>query len=195
MRRTLTLLGVFLAFVAIFTLSRHATTSPTTSTTTTTSITTSSTTTTKPAGSGCQGSDFRGQFNQGQGAAGTVYASVTLTKSSAGSCTLKGWPRLTLQDKLGAQLPINPVNLPSSAGGIQFQSSQANQPPTLLRLAKGATTNFSLAYSDVPTANSVCDNAVTMNVQLSVGGSTVTVTPQFALQPCNNGRVWVSPFY
>ena len=195
MRRTLTLLGVFLAFVAIFTLSRHATTSPTTSTTTTTSITTSSTTTTKPAGTGCQGSDFRGQFNQGQGAAGTVYASVTLTKSSAGSCTLKGWPRLTLQDKLGAQLPINPVNLPSSAGGIQYQTSQANQPPTLLRLAKGATTNFSLAYSDVPTANSVCDNAVTMNVQLSVGGSTVTVTPQFALQPCNNGRVWVSPFY
>ena len=194
MRRTLTLLGVFLAFVAIFTLSRHATTSTTTTSSSTTTPT-SSTTTTKPAGTGCLGSDFRGQFNQGQGAAGTIYASVTLTKSSAGSCTLKGWPRLTLQDKLGAQLPINPANLPSSAGGIQFPTSQANQPPSLLTLAKGATTNFSLAYSDVPTANSVCDNAVTMSVQLSVGGSTVTVTPLFALQPCNNGRVWVSPFY
>ena len=195
MRRTLTLLGVFLAFVAIFTLSRHATSTTTTSTTTTSSSTTSSTTTTKPAGTTCLGSDFRGQFNQGQGAAGTIYASVTLTKSSVGACTLKGWPRLTLQDKLGAQLPVNPVDLPSSAGAIQFQTAQANQPPSPLRLAKGAATTFSLAYSDVATANSVCDNAVTMNVQLSVGGSTVTVTPQFALQPCDNGRIWISPFY
>jgi hypothetical protein len=193
-RRTLVLLGVFLAFVAIFTLSRHPTTT-TTSTSTSTSSTSSSTTTTKPAGTTCLGSDFRGRFNQGQGAAGTIYASVTLTKSTVGSCTLKGWPRLTLQDKLGAQLPVNAVDLPSSSGGLQFSTPQANQSPSLLRLAKGATTNFSLAYSDVPTANSVCDNAVTMNVQLSVGGSTVTVTPTYPLQPCNNGRIWVSPFY
>ena len=193
MRRTLVLLGVFFAFVAIFALSRHAT--PTTTTTTTTTTAASSTTTTIPAGTKCLGSDFRGQFNQGQGAAGTIYASVTLTKSTAGSCKLKGWPRLTLQDKLGAKLPVNEVDLPSSSGGIQFSTPQANLPPALLTLAKGASTSFSLAYSDVPTANSVCDNAVTMNVQFSASGSTVTVTPTYPLQPCNNGRTWVSPFY
>jgi hypothetical protein len=192
-RRTLVLLGVFLAFVAIFTLSRHAT--PTTTTTTTTTTATSSTTTTKPVGTTCLGADFRGQFNQGQGAAGTIYASVTLTKSTAGSCTMKGWPRLTLQDKMGAKLPVNEVDLPSSSGGIQFSTPRANLPPALLTIPKGASTSFSLAYSDVPTANSVCDNAVTMNVQFSANGSTVTVTPTYPLQPCNNGRIWVSPFY
>ncbi len=194
MRRTLVLLGVFLAFVAIFTLSRHPTSATTTTTTTMTS-TSSSTTTTKPVGTTCLGSDFKGQFIQGQGAAGTIYASVALTKSTTGSCTVKGWPRLTLQDKLGAKLPVNEVDLPSSGGGLQFSVPQANLAPTLLTLTKGATINFSLAYSQVPTANSVCDNAVTMNVQFSVNGSTVTVTPTYPLQPCDNGRIWVSPFY
>ena len=58
----------------------------------------------------CPGSAFAGVFNEGEGAAGTIYASVTLTKHSAGTCSIKGWPILTLQDKTGAVLPVNLVD-------------------------------------------------------------------------------------
>ena len=46
-------------------------------------------------------------YNEGEGAAGTIYASVTLTKTTAGTCTLKGWPILTLSDRLGRRVEVD----------------------------------------------------------------------------------------
>jgi hypothetical protein len=62
-------------------------------------------------------------------------------------------------------------------------------------MADGSVTNFSLAYSSVSTANTVCDNAVTISVQFAAGGATVPVTPAYPVEPCDNGKIWVSPFY
>ena len=194
MRRGLISVAIFVAFVAIFTLSRHAV-STTTTTTTTTTTAPSSTTTSSTPGTGCTGNDFTGTFNQGQGAAGTIYASVTLTKTSAGTCGEKGWPLLTLQDSHGATLVANIVDVPSSTQGVQFPDPKANRAPTSLQLTKGATTTFSLAYSDVPTGTSACDDAVTLNVRFAASTTSIVVTPTYPLQPCDNGRVWVSPFY
>jgi hypothetical protein len=56
-------------------------------------------------------------------------------------------------------------------------------------------TNFSLAYSSVSTANTVCDNAVTISVQFATGGASLPVTPAYPIQPCDNGKIWISPFY
>jgi hypothetical protein len=199
-RRGLISVAIFFAFVAIFTLSRHN--SPTVTTTTTgapiTSTTTTSggaTTTSTLAEAACQGSSFNGVYNEGEGAAGTVYASVTLTKTSPGTCAETGWPILTLQDKTGALLPVNLVNVPSAGNALQFSAPKANRAPTQVILHQGSVTNFSLAYSSVETANTVCDNALTLNIQFAAGGSAVPVTAPYAVQPCDNGKIWVSPFY
>ncbi len=200
MRRGLTSLAIFLAFVVIITLSRHVIDSTSTTTTTRASVTTttvsrSTTTTSLHATPICSASDFSGVYNEGEGAAGTIYASVTLTKLSAGTCSVKGWPILTLQDKSGAVLPLALVDQTGTNNAIQFSGTKANGPPTLLTLTNGAVTNFSLAYSSVQTANTVCDNAVTISVQFAAGAASLPVTPAYAVQPCDNGKIWVSPFY
>jgi hypothetical protein len=200
-RRGLTSLAIFLAFVVIITVSRHVIDRPSSTTTTTTaSVTTTTesattTTTSAIAATTCQGSAFTGVFNEGEGAAGTIYASVTLTKQTAGTCAIKGWPILTLQGKSGAILPLSLVDQSGSANVIQFSSAQANDAPTLLTMTNGSVTNFALAYSSVSTANTVCDNAVTVSVQFANGGASVPVTPPSPVQPCDNGKIWVSPFY
>lgn len=202
MRRGLISVAIFFAFVAIFTLSRHNTTTTTTTTTvttvgpnTTTTTSSGATTTSTQEVALCQGSSFNGVYNEGEGAAGTVYASVTLTKTSPGTCAESGWPILTLQNKSGALLPVNLVNVPSAGNSLQFSAAKANRPPAQLILHQGSVTNFSLAYSSVETANTVCDNALTVNVQFASGGSAVPVTAPYPVQPCDNGKVWVSPFY
>jgi hypothetical protein len=198
-RRGFTSLAIFVAFVVIITLSRHVidSTSGTTTSTlhTTTTISAATTTTSASAAPTCQGSAFTGLFNEGEGAAGTISASVTLTKHSAGSCSVKGWPILTLQDKTGGVLPLNLVDQSGTNNAIQFSTAKANLAPTLLTLANGSVTNFSLAYSSVSTANTVCDNAVTISVQFATGGASLPVTPAYPIQPCDNGKIWISPFY
>lgn len=198
MRRGLTSLAIFAAFVIIITLSRHVIHSTSSTTTTGAPVTTTTaaaTTTSVAAASICQGSAFSGVFNEGEGAAGTIYASVTLTKQSGGTCSVRGFPILTLQDKTGAVLALTLVDQTGSNNVIQFSGTKANEAPAPLTLTKGSVTNFSLAYSSVPTANTVCDDAVTLSVQFASGGASLPVTPAYAVQPCDNGKIWVSPFY
>jgi hypothetical protein len=196
-RRGLISVAIFAAFIAIFTLSRHAIDSTTTTTTTTTaSTTTSSTTTTTLVSASCVASDFSGIYSEGEGAAGTIYASISLTKTTGGTCTLNGWPILTLSDKLGAVLKSTGVDVPSKASGFQFLTpSQANVAPKTLTLSMNSTTTFSLAYSDVQSGTTACESAVTVSVQFVTGGASIPVTPQYAVQPCDNGQIWLSPFY
>lgn len=198
MSRTLKLLALFAALVVIVAVSRQAIDSK--STTTTTSSTTSTTTTTTGVstttlGSTCTGSDFTGVFNEGEGAAGTITASVTLTKTTAGTCALKGWPLLALQDTTGAVLASSTIDEHPGAAPIQFPAARANQAPSLLTLAHGSTVSFALAYSDVPTSSEACPTARTISVQIAKDGSTATITPSYPIQPCNRGTIWVSPFY
>jgi hypothetical protein len=194
--RGLKSLAIFFAFVAIYTLSRHAITSSTTTTTSApVSSSTSVTTTTLAGAVPCEGKDFRATYNEGQGAAGTVTASVTLTKTTPGWCSIKGWPILTLQDKTGAVLHSSTVDT-SANPPVQYPSTSANQAPAQLTLLQGSTASFSLAYSDVPTGNeSSCPSAFTLSVQMATGGSTVIVTPQYPPEPCNGGQIYASPFY
>lgn len=197
MSRALKSLAIFFAFVAIYTLSRHATSSTSTTTTSTTAVVSTTTTTGSTTGlTTCRGSDFRGSFNQGEGAAGTIFASITLTKITSGSCTIKGWPILALQDRLGALLPSSTIDLPSVNNPVQFHDARANLPPSLVSLKSGSTTTFSLSYSDVPTGTETsCPAAQTVSVGLTKNGSTVAVTAQYPPAPCDHGLVYVSPFY
>jgi hypothetical protein len=198
--RALKSLAIFAAFVAIYTLSRHVVHSTTTTTTTTASHSTTTSTTavtaTTLAGNTCLANDFSGVYNTGEGAAGTIYASVTLTKSTAGSCTLRGWPILTLQDRLGGLVTISPVDVPSSGNNFQFLTPpQANHAATTLTIAHNDTTSFALGYSDVAVGTETCASAVTVSVQFVKDGATVSLTPSYPVQPCDGGQIWVSPFY
>lgn len=194
-------LVVVVLAVGGFFLGQHFAASPTTSSTTTTtsSVSTASTTTTTTPGSSlattCAANDFRGVFNEGQGAAGTIYASATLIKTTTGTCTMKGWPLVTFQDRLGAVLHASVVNVPTNKDGFSFPTSAADAMPTSLQLSHGSTVDFSLAYSDVPTGTASCPNAATISVQFQANSAAVTITPNYPLQLCNSGSVWVSPFY
>lgn len=194
MSRGVKSLAIFFGFVVIYLISRHVI-NATSATTTTISTTTTTITSTTFASHICSASDFTGVYNEGGGAAGTVYATVTLLKSTAGSCTIKGWPLLTLQDKLGAVLPATLVDVPSQGTGFQFLSSQANAAPSTVTLTQNEATIFALAYSDVPTGTAVCESAVTLSVQFATQGAAISVTPTYPVQPCNGGQIWLSPFY
>jgi hypothetical protein len=186
-------LAIFFAFVAIYTLSRHMIGSSTTTTTTTT--TTTSVTTSSLVGTACQAKDFSGVYNEGEGAAGTIYASVTLTRSSVGTCTLMGWPLLTLQDKLGSVLTSSTLDVPTSGNTFQFLTPQANNPPAPLSVGPNGTVQFSLAYSDVQSGTNACPDAVTVSIQFVASGGAIDVTPAYPVAPCDNGRLVLSPFY
>ncbi len=206
MRRGLISVAIFAAFVVIYTLSRHATdtstTTTTTSTTTTTAAHSTTTTTSTLASSTCSGSAFSGTYNEGQGAAGTIYASVTLTKTTPGSCTVDGWPLVTLQNKLGGLVAVTPIDVPKAGNGFQFLTgtasdltSAANHAPSALSLTQNQSVTFALAYSDVTVGTQACGSGVSMSVQFATDGSTVGLTPPSPIQPCDNGQIWLSPFY
>ena len=206
MNRALKTLGVFLVLVVIFTLSRHGhgsapsavTTVITSNVTTSSTISptgTTSTSSTLATTANCRSSDLRGVYNEGQGAAGTVYASVTLTKTTPGACSLAGWPLLVLQSQTGTILDSLTVDLPTTSSPIVFPAARANAPPTSLRLAQNDTASFSLAYSDVARGSEICSSASTIGVRLDSTNAVVPIAPTYPLQPCNHGTVWVSPFY
>lgn len=199
MSRWLKVAALVVAFVAVYGVSRALINStPTTTTTTSTSTTTTTaptSTSTTVATTSCDASDFSGVYNEGEGAAGTIYASITITKTTAGACTLDGWPLLTLQNKLGEVLPITLVDVPSSSTGFQFFAPQANEAPRAMMMGENSTATFSLAYSDVTTGTTACDDATTLSVQFVSDGATIDVTPTYAVEPCDNGQIWVSPYY
>ena len=202
MKRALISLALFFAFVAIVTVSRyHSTTTPTTTTTTTSTTTTvaPSTTTTTVAsadGSTCTGSDFSGSAGLSQGAAGTIYTSFTLTKTTPGSCTLKGWPLLGLESRTGATLPERTVEVPAAGNPGSFLTPAANRAPTTLTLQQGSKTSFSVAFSDVTTGTeTTCPTAAVVLVGTGVGASTTSISLTYPIQPCNHGTLIASPFY
>ncbi len=187
MSRALKSLAIFFAFVVIFTISRHYIQSSNTTTTTAPPSTTSTT----ALMSTCQGSDFKGVYNQGEGAAGTILASVTLTKDTSGDCEVKGYPLLTLQDESGAVIASHT----SDQSPVSFPAAKANAHAALVQVSDGGVLNFSLGYSDVPVGNEVCASVSNLSVQFGVGGSSVPVALSYPIEPCNSATVWVSPFY
>lgn len=183
MSRALKSLAIFAAVVLIYTLSRHALHSGTTTTTTTATTSTAVATT-------CQSSDFTAVFNQGQGAAGTIYGSVDLTKTSGADCVIHGYPTLVLQDKYGSVLPSKIVD-DSNGSPIQMTDSAANAPASTLAVHAGSVVRFDFAYNDVASG---CETVTTLGVQMTSGTGVASVTPQYPLQPCFGGEIWVSPF-
>ena len=186
MKRGLISAGAFLALLVIVAISRHAINSSTTTTTTTVPISNI------PAA--CAAKDFTGTWANGEGAAGTIYASVTFQYNGTTTCSIDGTPQIVLYDENGAALPTNVV--PATSTSANFSAPAANEPARTLTIKPGDTTNMAFWYSDVPSGTETsCPSATSMKVGLPAGPVSIIVTPPYALQPCDGGQLTVSPFY
>jgi Protein of unknown function (DUF4232) len=202
-RRGLKSVALFIAFAVIFTLSRHAigssstttTTTPTSPSTSTSAVASSTTSTPAITTSTCVASNFAATYNFGAGAAGTAYGSVTLAMKSGSTCTLVGYPIVTLQDKYGAVLHEVIVEIPRSSSAVQFPDAAANANPVSLTLSPGMSVTEDLAYNDIPVGKTGCENIASLSLQFGANGPAVVVTPSYALVACNGGKIWLSPYF
>jgi Protein of unknown function (DUF4232) len=163
-------------------------TTTTSSSTTTTSSSTTTTTSTTAASTAC--AQITAASSPGQGAAGTITGTITVTNAGPAPCTANGYPTVALFSGSGAPLTVTMVN-----GLSVTVSPAANAPPSAVRVAPASTAQFTYQYSDVPVGNETSCPASEM-ARVTMPGST-TPSPTFALAiaPCGNGTVKVSPVY
>ena len=164
----------------------------TTTTTTTTSSTTAATTTTTTATAAttCRGADFSGVNVGSQGAAGTGYDIMTLTKVTAGSCVVDGYPVLSFQDAKGTlETSLSVVHSTS------FPAAPANAGAVAYTIADGGRVDVQFRYSDVPSGTETCPSVAQVNVQFVPGDTSVPVSFPYVISPCSSAQVGVSAFY
>ncbi|HEY1828193.1 MAG TPA: DUF4232 domain-containing protein [Acidimicrobiales bacterium] len=162
-----------------------------TSTTASTSTTTTTTTfplTTSTMPSGCEG--VAAAAGQSQGAAGTITGMVILTETQGATCTLGGYPSMSLTSASGATIPVLIVDgLSVNVGGA------GNQPAANVTLSPTQKVAFWYQYSDVVTGNETsCPTSAKATVT-PPGGSRTTAPFTLSLMPCNNGQIRVSPVF
>ena len=125
-----------------------------------------------------------------QGAAGTITGTVTVTNTSATSCTVDGYPTMALYSGSGAPLTVTMKN------GLAVNiSPQANAPPSSVTIAPSATAQFTYQYSDVPYG---AETSCPMSEQATTtmpGATTSSAFFALAIGPCHNGTIMVSPVY
>ena len=126
----------------------------------------------------------------GQGAAGTIPGTVTVTNTGGTQCSANGYPTMTLASGSGAPLTVTMVN------GLSVSvSAPANAPPSLVALAPSGTAQFAYQFSDVPVGSETsCPTSETATVTMP-GASAPSPSFSLAIDPCGNGTIRVSPIY
>ena len=191
----LALVLVIVVVVAGYGIGHRSPTTTTTTTTTTTPPTTTTTaphapTTTTPASlTTCRGSQFTGTNVGSQGAAGTGYDIMTLTKTSPGTCVVDGYPIVSLLNAKGAV--ITGFNV---TGATDFPEGPAHGAPAAHTITTGQKVDVQIRYSDIPVGTAVCPSVSQVDVQFVTGDQTVPVIFTYPIQPCG-GDLAVSPFY
>ncbi len=192
--RALALLAVFAAVVVF---SRHTVSMGSSGTTTTslTPTTTVHTSTSRPVvATTCRVSDFTLDWFQGQGAAGTVYSTVSLHYNAAAPCVINSYPLVTLQDSYGSVLPTVELRVPADRH-LYFPDSRANYGPKPLTVNFGQVLHFGVAASDAPIGTLACENVAAISVQLRPGETSRSVSLPYGLTACGGGQVMVSAVY
>ena len=126
----------------------------------------------------------------GNGAAGTIELTVSITNTSSHPCSLNGYPGMQLLSAAGASLPTNVIR----GGGPGFLAPAANKPPMLVTLAPGGHAAFSLSYEDVPVGTETsCPTSPKAEVTPPNDyGYSVVEMQTYA---CGGGTIHVSPVY
>lgn|GEM_PF-963463 len=201
MNRAVRAVLIVVVLVVLVTVGRHfihANTPTTTTTTTSTSTTTSTpsstsspttSTTTRASLTTCRGSQFTGVNVGSEGAAGTGYDTMTLTKVSSGSCVVDSYPLVTLQEAKGVvesnYKTTDSTNFPAPA----------NAGVTARTITVGQKISVQIRYSDVPVGTEACPEVVQVNLQFVPGDTSVPVVFPFPISPCVGEGISVSPFY
>jgi hypothetical protein len=174
-----------------------ATPGPKSSTSTTKTHTSTSTTPSKsatslpPSGTAtCQPKQLSLGTQTSNGAAGTISLVVTMTNTSAATCTLDGYPGMLLLDAQGIDLPTDVIR-----GGVaSIPGGPATQPASLVTLAPTAGAAFSLSYEDVPTGTETsCPTSA--KAEITPPNDTAYAVMTLQLTACSGGTVHVSPVY
>jgi hypothetical protein len=167
------------------------TTRPVTSTTSSSTTTTtppSTTTSTGATSTAC--SHITAVPGQGQGAAGTITGTITVTNAGTSPCTVNGYPTMALFSGSGAPLTVTMMN------GLSVTiSTPANAPPSSFSVAPSSTAQFAYQFSDVPVGSETsCPTSESASVTMPAA-TTASATFQLAIGPCGNGTIRVSPVY
>ena len=159
---------------------------PATSTTTSTAL--STTTSTGAASTAC--THITAAAGQGEGAAGTITGTITVTNAGTSPCTVDGYPTMALFSGSGAPLPVTLVN------GLSVSiSTPANAPPSTSSVAPSSTAQFAYQFSDVPVGSETsCPTSESASVTMP-GATTASPKFQLAIGPCGNGTIRVSPVF
>ncbi len=166
----------------------HHRTTTTTSTSPSTTTSTSKSTTTTAGSTACD--HVTASAAPGQGAAGTITGTVTVTNTGPTPCTANGYPKLALFSGSGAPLTVTNVN-----GLSVTLSPAANAPPSPVAVAPSTTAQFAYQFSDVPVGGQTSCPASETATVIMPGATTASPTFVLAINPCNNGTVKVSPLY
>jgi hypothetical protein len=167
-----------------------STTTTATTTTTTTTTTTSHPTTTSTGAASTACTHITAAAGQGQGAAGTITGTITVTNAGTSPCTVDGYPAMALFSGSGAPLTVTLVN------GLSVSiSTPANAPPSSFSVAPSSTAQFAYQFSDVPVGSETsCPTSEAASVTMP-GATTASPAFQLAIDPCGNGTIRVSPVY
>jgi hypothetical protein len=160
-----------------------------TSTTVTTSTVPTSTTTVTASLTTCRGSQFTGTNVGSEGAAGTGYDIMTLTKTSPGSCVVDGYPIVSF---LGAKGVV--VTGLSVRDATDFPIGAAQGPPRAHTIVTGQKVGLQVRYADIPVGTATCPSVSQINVQFVAGDQSVPVKIAYPIAPCG-GALAVSAFY
>jgi hypothetical protein len=135
----------------------------------------------------CTTTQLSAEFVSGEGAAGTLFATMQLVNVSSTPCILNGYVTVQMFDSGGAPLPT--VDRP---GGGMLSGRPGPSPFTI---NPGEASQFVLAWSDVPVGSeTTCAEAATLGITPPGSGGTIMLSlPPPTLAPCDSGRIDVSP--
>jgi hypothetical protein len=130
----------------------------------------------------CQASAIAASQGQSDSAAGRIVYAIVLTNTGPQSCTMDGYPTVTLADT-GGTLPTTQTN---GNDGVASVSTT----PAVVAIAAGDAASFVLQYVDVATGTQSCPTATQLQIVLPGGGGMVLATVNDT--PCG-GELDVSP--
>ena len=164
------------------------TTSTTVPASTSTSTSTSTTSSTVASLTTCRGTDFTGQNLGSSGAAGSGVDVISLTKVTAGTCVVDGYPVVALVGSGGVVHGFSYVH------STQFPTAPANEGPARDTVADGSRVDLEILYNDVG-ASGACPSVTGAQVALVAGDTPISVTFAAALTPCTTTPLGVSAMF
>lgn len=128
-------------------------------------------------GSACATSNLRVTVGGRQGTAGSVYTTIDFTNAGSGTCTLYGYPGVSLVNSSGRQV-----------GAAATRNHM--RAPKLVRISPGGKANAVVQITDAGNyPGSTCGQAPASSLRVYPPGETHSVTVPYQTTGCSKGTV------